>query len=265
MSLPSLEDLFYRIPLYQEIKLDISNARELEGLEGSIDCYCSECKKERIFNSKIDMSAQLFWLHSVLAQSDDKQKIILIELTCTKIEKHKMYIQLYLTSNILVKIGQFPSMATLGKNDTVEYKNILGKESYDEFNRGIGLISHGVGIGAFVYLRRIFEKLISETHKEAKEEDNWNEELYRTAKMDQKIELLKGYLPDVLIENKQLYSVLSKGIHQLSEKECLEYFPIVRTIIELILDEKMEQHKKKIKKEAAKQALAGLHKTVSHK
>lgn len=68
--------------------------------------------------------------------------------------------------------------------------------------------------------------------------------------MDEKIEILSEFLPDFLVEHKHLYGILSKGVHELSEEECLENFDIVKTGIELILDEVIEKKKKleKIKK-----------------
>jgi hypothetical protein len=52
---------------------------------------------------------------------------------------------------------------------------------------------------------------------------------------DQKIEVLHGYLPQLLVDNKNLYGIVSKGIHELSEEECLTMFPCIRTGIELKL------------------------------
>ncbi len=68
-----------------------------------------------------------------------------------------------------------------------------------------------------------------------------------------KINLAKDKLPNFLVENKKIYSVLSKGIHELDENECKEYFPILRSGIEIILDEviKRNEHENKIKLIAA--------------
>ncbi len=40
-----------------------------------------------------------------------------------------------------------------------------------------------------------------------------------------------------------MYSILSKGIHELSEEECLQYFKLMKIGIELILDEQLEEKK----------------------
>lgn len=71
-------------------------------------------------------------------------------------------------------------------------------------------------------------------------------------KFENKIELLEEYLPQALVENKNLYGIISKGVHELDEKDCLEMFPNIRIGIELILDdilaEKEREEKEKILK-----------------
>ncbi len=43
------------------------------------------------------------------------------------------------------------------------------------------------------------------------------------------------------------FAILSKGIHELTEQECLDLFPKVQLAIELILDEKIYQKEKQMK------------------
>lgn len=54
------------------------------------------------------------------------------------------------------------------------------------------------------------------------------------------------------------HGVLSKGIHELSEEECLEYFSVVREIIELILDEREFLRQQEEKKKRARSNLSKL-------
>ena len=123
-----------------------------------------------------------------------------------------------------------------------KYRKILGKEQFKELTRAIGLKANGVGIGSFVYLRRIFENLIEEASKKAQSEiKEFSEEKYKNSRMDDKIILVKAYLPDFLVDNRKLYVILSTGIHKLSEQECLLYFETVKVGIEQILDEKITQ------------------------
>ena len=79
----------------------------------------------------------------------------------------------------------------------------------------------------------------------------------RNQGIKEKIDLLKESIPDFLVSNKALYSILSKGIHELSEQECLELFPVMKTSIEYILDEikarrELEEKKKKLSEQINK-------------
>ena len=137
--------------------------------------------------------------------------------------------------------------------DLAKYQKIL-KDSYKELTRAIGLFSSGVGIGSFVYLRRILEKLCEGSHQQCAKLPNWDEEKYKSSHFNERVEFLEQYgvhlLPSELAPVKsKLYSVMSKGIHEYSEKECLELFPCVKMAIELILDKRLEEidHATKIK------------------
>ena len=163
---------------------------------------------------------------------------------------YKYFLQIYdIDSGYVVqKIGQHPSLADLHLAKIKQYDKLL-KDEATEFTKAIGLYAHGIGIGSFVYLRRIFENLIWNTAKEHKTDNEYQE--FMTLRMDEKIEDLKGHLPSFLVENKDIYVILSKGIHELTEEECLGYFDAVKTSIEFILDQKLEQEKNKKKKEEA--------------
>lgn len=64
-------------------------------------------------------------------------------------------------------------------------------------------------------------------------------------RVEDKIKLLSDYLPKILTENKNVYGVISKGIHELEEDECLKYFPVVEKIIKMCLTEVIELKRKK--------------------
>jgi len=159
---------------------------------------------------------------------------------------------------ILQKVGQSPSIADFHISQIKEYKNVLPQDKLKEFTKAIGLAANGVGIGSFVYLRRIFEYLIEEAHLLAKKDNGWNEQSYEKARIPEKIDLLKHHLPEFLVENKSIYSILSKGVHELDENDCLKHFPAVKVGVELILDEKLEVYIKRKKVEEAKKALQGV-------
>lgn len=86
-------------------------------------------------------------------------------IECTSKYKHKLMITFHLTKDFeLMKVGQYPSIVEFNKSID-KYKKVLCSNDFREFNRAIGLKAHGIGIGSFVYLRRIFENLIEEKVK----------------------------------------------------------------------------------------------------
>jgi len=143
----------------------------------------------------------------------------------------------------------------LAAPDLRKYFPVLGEEKHAELVRGVMLASHDVGIGAFVYLRRVFEHLIEGAHKKAKGVRGWDESDFEKSRMEEKIQLLKAFLPPFLVEHRVLYKILSSGVHELSEQDCLGAFPAVKLGIELILDDELERHERQKKVEAAKKSL----------
>ena len=160
----------------------------------------------------------------------------------------EMMILMDASDKSIMKVGQYPSIADIHIGQIKNYKSVLSKEDLKEFTRAIGLAANGVGIGSFVYLRRIFEKLIEEAYKQALSNGDVNKDAFVRMRMDEKIGALKDYLPKTLVEIKQIYGILSKGIHELSEKVCLTYFDAMRTGIEIILDDRLEQKKREEKR-----------------
>ncbi|PAW40200.1 hypothetical protein CKQ70_10960 [Bacillus toyonensis] len=253
----NIENLFLDTGLYDKLdfpedykaifrKLFI-NSNELQ-----FDCYCLYCKKDSLFkfsdktlhnsmyknlhDAQMDGSLDLYW--------NAFSYPIQLQFTCQRNHSHKYSITFVSQgNNELIKIGQFPSIADLEKHSIDKYRKIL-KSDYEEFSKAIGLYSHGIGVGSFVYLRRIFENLIEECKQKALLESLLDVEIFRHSKMDEKIKMLEDFLPSFLVENRKLYSILSKGIHELTEDECLKLFPNIQLAIELILDEKIHQIEK---------------------
>lgn len=83
--------------------------------------------------------------------------------------------------------------------------------------------------------------------------------------MIEKIGLLQDYLPAFLVDNKDLYSILSLGVHELSEKDCLKYFDALKMGIQEILDEKVIEAQRKQRKESAKKSLQYIRQALSKK
>ena len=252
-QLPSMVDFCLNVPLYKTFYFDKDNKLHQEKLEeifyfdgGHLDCFCRECNKQSVFHP----NSMGYDQHFIIRRKNDTFEHV---FSCARDNTHKLFFLFRFHNWSITKVGQHPALADLTYVEIQKYRKVLGNENYTEFNRAVGLVTHGVGIGAFVYLRRIFEKLIEEAHQYEMTSSEWVESNYQKARMDEKITLLKNSLPNFLVENKSLYSILSKGIHELTESDCLSAFPITKLGIELILDEKLEklEREKKIK-EASK-------------
>jgi len=168
------------------------------------------------------------------------------------------YFCFWFDEGVLIKVGQWPSIADLAENELHSYRKVLAEEDYRELARAVGLATHGVGIGSFVYLRRVFERLIDQARLQASKKPAWDDRAFQQSRMEDKIALLSNHLPPFMVEQRKLYSILSKGIHLLSEKECLEAFPVVRAGIELILDEKVLAKRRQEKMDEARKRISEL-------
>ncbi len=277
MKIPEIHNFFLESSLYEKFDYTPEEGNRLFDLlffRGKIDCYCPSCDKESTFegdNACPNMNGFEFTDYSDMVRFGKVDyrifinKIHQIDFHCTRNESHFIQFSVCLTDTQIFKVGQYPSIAELSQPELKKYRSVLTAEKYSELNRGIGLITHGVGIGSFVYLRRIFEYLIEEAHQKVKSEDGWNEDEYISSRMVDKIGMLASELPEFLVQNKTLYSILSVGIHELTENDCKEYFPTVRLGIELILDEKLEKKRKADKIKTAAKSIQKINQEIKGK
>ncbi|MDA2113029.1 hypothetical protein PDN20_28735 [Bacillus cereus] len=255
--------LLLQLGLYDPVPFDETYAVELQRTfyfweSIQFDCYCTECKKESTFKAS-HIKGFLAALNPTPFEAMEhlNKHLLPIDLIfkCQRDNSHIYSFMFQIKESKITKIGQFPSIANLELHSIDKYRKIL-KNDYRDFSKAIGLYSHGIGAGSFVYLRRIFENLIEECKREALLESLFDVENFRQSKMDEKIKMLEDFLPSFLVENRKLYSILSKGIHELTEQECLELFPNVKLAIELILDEKIHQLEQKNKIQSARNFIA---------
>lgn len=227
---------FFDLPLYENVELTTDNlekANNILSFRGKFDAYNFIIEENTTYEGD-----------NYDHELGNEYKYYEVDITCLRTKVQFRY-YIHANNKKLIKVGQYPSLADLNIEQIKQYKNVLSLEKQKEFIRGIGLRAHGVGIGSFVYLRRVFEFLVEEEHKIAKLTNNWNEDLYEKSRMTDKIDLLKGYLPSFLVSNKDLYGILSVGVHELSEIDCLKYFDAIKMGIVEILDEKVIEDDRK--------------------
>ncbi len=269
MPLPSPKELHMEMPLYEVINLGAyasTDSYQVVFYSGTIDAFCLECEKEGVFRAvggEGTEAAISAWDWNSMVTNANTIRHFSRQFICARDSEHRFRSYFRLDGDKLIKIGQYPSVADFQSPGLQKYKSVLGKDRHRELVRAVGLAAHGVGIGSFVYLRRVFESLIEDAHRGALTSiSGFDDEEYQHSRVEEKILMLKVLLPPFLVENRAIYSILSVGVHSLTEEECLEHYGPMRVGIELILDQRLEQEKRQEKETEAKKAIAKIHQKV---
>jgi len=226
-----------------------SLGEEIESLQNMI--FRTKAKQEKSF------AEEWKWINWQIA---DTTRLMKLEYICSMDEKHHLDYIVLTTDNSMTKIGQYPSVADMTFPELDAYKHVISKEDRKELGTAIGLFASGVGAGSYVYLRRILERLIYQAKVNAG--DRVNDEKFEQARVAERIKMLEGYLPEVLIKNTTIYGILSKGIHELSEEECRKYFPIVKECIYQILGMWESLRKRQADEDALNKALSAISSSI---
>jgi len=248
--LPDPAVLFLETPLYESFAVPKSVEGKQSILllrQGTVqfDAYCIHCKRHSPFKT----ASRTYRNNDPDVAIQDGRFEHVIE--CQRYPVHKYVFYFRLNAMRLAKVGQFPSIADIASADIEKYRPLL-KRHFAELSKATGLASHGVGIGAFVYLRRIFECLIEHHHDDLASPVDGFERM----RMDEKIGALKGVLPPALVKNRATYGILSKGLHELDEETCKAYFPVVRAAIIQILEQDFQAREKRLAEEKLEAEIA---------
>lgn len=286
--------------LYDKVKVGYEDYSDLINLLSGkvrIDLFCSKCMEKRTFLAKSNkikiakkyepITVNIFDAYSEGSEDDENihnsimaqearekqqeferflidNKLIVLHYVCSRNESHQLTFILFIDGFTIQKIGQYPSYADIDIPQADAYRKELGKQYYNELKRAIGLYSCNVGIGSYVYLRRIIEKLILDALEEAIKEGKITKEGFEIdenkhqRRVEEKINLLSEYLPKPLADNKVVYGIISKGIHELEEDECIKYFPAIEQLIKMSLDESIAKKKKKEDEKELKKKLSAI-------
>lgn len=205
-------------------------------------------------NARLNLTTGMLWGMQPPYEKDCviNNKIWYIEyfFTCAHDDTHKylliISVELKDGKFIVRKIGQNPSMLTVKGFDFDKYKNILEKfNAYEDYKKADLSNAEHFHVGAYAYLRRIFEKMVNYFLNGIKLEDNH---------METKINAVKDkFDPRINGLLKNLYGILSKGIHELDEDQSKEYYSYLKAIIDMQLEfMKTEEDKEKQTKENEK-------------
>jgi len=244
-KLSSLQELIFDAPLYAVYEMPQGHFHLKDNLEG----YCVGCRQQSIFKRTGKSVLE------GIPRPNGGTSCGEIAYRCARDNEHMIRIQVRVKKETIEKYGQYPPFADVAHGELRSRRKGLSEQDGREFYRAIGLESHGVGIGSFVYMRRIFERVIKNIFDEVKEKEGWTEADY-PGRIDERITLLKDHLPSFLVKNARLYSILSLGIHELDEQACLDFFDVARNSITFILDEAQRRKEEEEERRAAEHAIS---------
>lgn len=137
---------------------------------------------------------------------------------------------------VLIKIGQYPSLQEFAIIDFKGFNKVLDVlKIKNDYRNAIRNHTDGDNIAAYVYLRRIVENIIMDSYTSNKNKLNIRDDEFEKLRTKEKISTLKEFLPNFLFNNKEIYSIVSAGIHTLSEQQCKKYYDILKDAIDIIL------------------------------
>ena len=245
---------FFRLP-------DISRWTEVQNLpKPAIHMYCLVCDSEQTFNmvneyhevdgihgqALLDTVLRLKYVCSscrrgtriFLVHFSETKKIVPNPKTGAEEERDILYV---------MKVGQIPAWdITMDE----ELEAMLGDHA-DAYRKGLICESQNYGIGAYAYFRRVTEDVIDELLESildlvpAGEKEEYKKKLEGVKKekiAENKINLVKDLLPDSLKADgmnplKELYKVLSGGIHDETDEECMEKAEAIRGILVFLVNQ----------------------------
>jgi hypothetical protein len=227
----------------------------------TIDVFCPACAKETVF---VPVKREIDWFQ-------DRREVVQHGVQYAHFECSRqhcgsnLFFIFTIDNGIVTKVGQFPSIADLLKPHLKKYARVLPPELLSDWQRAVGLRAHGIGAGSYVYLRRIIEAMVRDSSEVAISAGSLVRDDFERARWAERIKMLSGYLPQYLVENANVYSVLSRGVHELSEDECGDYFDVMQTSIEIICEEKLAELERKAKATTGAKALQKVLQALSAK
>lgn len=199
----------------------------------NITLHCETCGGIRIYASLIPR---------VSANSTNSRHFITYQCRNCKARYKTFALFFSLDDSGALKYGEEPSF---GPPIPTRASKLIGSDR-ELFFKGRRCELQGLGVGAFTYYRRVLEdqrnRIFDEILRVLKVMDANNpvipeiEAAKNEKRFNDSIDVIKHGLPASLLINGEnplhlLYSALSKGVHSMSDEECLELATAVRAVL----------------------------------
>lgn len=242
--------------------------RSVRTLKRQFDAYCPGCSRDTLFVAAVDdeliQREKQETPNKMTAAADHVPKVsnwmgpFRLRVVCSRWTSHvaDYYFETDGPNSIeqwratqnktelrptkIIKVGQYPSITDFQVGDLKQFEDGMSTAQRKEFVRAINCTAHGFHVAACVHFRRVFESILIEArddYTKSKGLEEWPE--FRKARTDERIAMLKGFLPEFMSENPSLYGILSLGVHELTEEQCKREMPMLRQAIELIMRDRV--------------------------
>lgn len=227
MKTIDLKDIYLNTGLYAEIDLSNYSRKQIinilfyDDLEyneaPTLNCFCTQCNQNLSFsgyNSEKEFLSQLRDSNISIIEMHQSSEYSKTNSFFSKLLSFQFFTRSFKCPNVkdnshditfifkilnqkLYKIGQYPSYNNLNTFDLNKIRKFK-PNIYPELNKAMGLFSHGIGVGSYVYLRRILEKYIVNPKfvEKIKNEENSNE--YNNYYFQDKVKFLGSDISEFL-------------------------------------------------------------------
>lgn len=182
---------------------------------------------------------------------------IVYSISCSHDVEHCYYMSILIRIDngifSVMKIGQYPSMLSVKGFNFDKYKKQLKKYgAYEDYKNSDLSMSNGFYAGAYTYLRRVYEKQLNYYI----EKDGI---VIQDCHTETKIKSIKAHFDtriNPLLED--LYRILSKGIHELEEEECKDYYEYLKAVIDMQLQYEKEKYEEEQQSKILNRAISNI-------
>lgn len=243
-------DLLTKQGVYGKIKgiAKMDSYTAIKECVNTLDLYCSKCVDNKTFIYKDrESNGSMGHFYQYGEYVDAIQQLSYRCPTCNQV----IVFCLLIKENELVKIGQYPSLFDITRDELKQYQknSLIDKDSFAQIYKAEICASESYFVAAYTYMRRVYECLLLSVFNQHREELGISDEEFRKLRSDEKISKIKPYLAIEEAIYKPLYALLSAGIHSLSEEECGEDYTLLKTILlDILAAQKVRQQKEESQK-----------------
>lgn len=221
----------------------------------TLDLFCPNCKENKTFIYENWDAIKGLGTYKINNQGGTSIRSLIYK--CPSCNKNLFFL-FYFDGENIIKIAQYPSLFDVSRDELKKYQKnqLIDKDSFKEIYKAETCASSGYYVAAYTYMRRVYETMLLSVFEQNQEHIGLTEDEFRKLHSDKKLEAIKDYLA---IDDEiylPLYSLLSSGIHAMTEEQCCEDYNVLKPILLDILAEQKAKKEKESKRKELKELFA---------